>query len=119
MLLKNVASCVLANLIFQVQPVLDRFRDYKRSAALLAFDDLIFAARGLLGDHDDVRRALGARFSRVRCDRGWSKRMVTGCGLGNGSGASGAIRLIGTAVEGDAVREVALILSGRKSASRI
>lgn len=68
LLLQNVASRVLSDLIAQVQPVLERFRDYKRSAALLDFDDLIFAARDLLRDHDDVRRALGARFSRVLVD---------------------------------------------------
>ena len=34
-------------LVRLVQPVMDRFRDYKRSAALLDFDDLIFAARDL------------------------------------------------------------------------
>jgi exodeoxyribonuclease-5 len=67
-LLQNVASRVLSELIAQVQPVLERFRDYKRSAALLDFDDLIFAARNLLRDNDEVRRALGARFSRVLVD---------------------------------------------------
>lgn len=67
-LLQNVASRVLSDLIAQVQPVLERFREYKRSAALLDFDDLIFAARDLLRDHNDVRRALGARFSRVLVD---------------------------------------------------
>ncbi|WP_339913386.1 UvrD-helicase domain-containing protein [uncultured Brevundimonas sp.] len=63
-----VASRVLADLIRQVQPVLRRFREYKRSTALLDFDDLIFAARDLLRDHDDVRRALALRFSRVLVD---------------------------------------------------
>ena len=67
-MLQNVASRVLSDLIAQVQPVLHRFREYKRSAALLDFDDLIFAARDLLRDHDDVRRALAARFSRVLVD---------------------------------------------------
>ena len=57
------ASHVLAALFPIVRPVMDRFRDYKRSAALLDFDDLIFAARDLLRDHDDVRRALAARFT--------------------------------------------------------
>ena len=68
LLLQSVASRVLSDLIAQVQPVLERFRDHKRSAALLDFDDLIFAARDLLRDHDDVRRALGMRFSRVLVD---------------------------------------------------
>ena len=62
------ASHVLAALIPLVRPVMDRYRDYKRSAALLDFDDLIFAARDLLRDHDDVRRALAARFTRVLVD---------------------------------------------------
>ncbi|OAG75615.1 helicase UvrD [Acetobacter malorum] len=67
-LIQNVASRVLADLIGEVRPVLDHFRDYKRSAALLDFDDLIFAARALLRDHDDVRRALADRFSKVLVD---------------------------------------------------
>jgi exodeoxyribonuclease-5 len=67
-LVQNVASRVLSDLIAQVQPVLDRFRDYKRSTAQLDFDDLIFAARDLLRDHDDVRRSLAARFSHVLVD---------------------------------------------------
>ncbi|TGU46790.1 ATP-dependent endonuclease [bacterium M00.F.Ca.ET.152.01.1.1] len=67
-MLQNVASRVLADLIAQVQPVLLRFRDHKRSAALLDFDDLIFAARGLLRDHDDVRRSLATRFAHVLVD---------------------------------------------------
>ena len=67
-MLQNVASQVLADLIDQVNPVLTRFQDYKRSAALLDFDDLIFAARGLLRDHDDVRRSLAHRFAHVLVD---------------------------------------------------
>ena len=67
-LLQSVATRVLADLIHVVRPVIDRFRDYKRSAALLDFDDLIFAARDLLRDHDEVRRALAARFAHVLVD---------------------------------------------------
>src|SRR3546814_11101053 len=55
----------LADLVCLVQPVLDRFRDYKRSTALLDFDDLIFAAPDLLRDHEAVRRALAGRFAHV------------------------------------------------------
>ena len=62
------AARALAELVQLVQPVMDRFRDYKRSAALLDFDDLIFAARALLRDHEAVRRALAARFARVLVD---------------------------------------------------
>ena len=67
-LTQNIASRVLAELIGEVRPVLDHFRNYKRSAALLDFDDLIFAARDLLRDHNDVRRALASRFSKVLVD---------------------------------------------------
>ena len=67
-LLQAVASRVLADLVGLVQPVMQRFRDYKRSAALLDFDDLIFAARDLLRDHDAVRSALASRFAHVLVD---------------------------------------------------
>ena len=63
-----VATHVLADLVPLVGPVMDRFREHKRAAALLDFDDLIFAARDLLRDHDEVRRALAARFSHVLVD---------------------------------------------------
>ena len=63
-----VATHVLADLVPLVEPVMARFREHKRAAALLDFDDLIFAARDLLRDHDDVRRALAARFSHVLVD---------------------------------------------------
>ena len=65
---QSVATRILSDLIRLVQPVMERFRDYKRSAALLDFDDLIFAARDLLRDHDEVRRALAARFTHVLVD---------------------------------------------------
>ena len=67
-LLQAVASRVLADLIRLVRSALERFREHKRSAALLDFDDLIFAARDLLRDHDDVRQALAARFTHVLVD---------------------------------------------------
>ena len=63
-----VAARILADLVSVVQPVMNRFRDYKRSTALLDFDDLIFAARDLLRDHESVRRALAARFTYVLVD---------------------------------------------------
>jgi exodeoxyribonuclease-5 len=67
-LLHAAAARVLADLLQLVQPIMDRFHDYKRSAALLDFDDLIFAARALLRDHEAVRRALGSRFAHVLVD---------------------------------------------------
>ena len=67
-LLQAAASRVLADLVQHVGPVVERFREHKRSAALLDFDDLIFAARDLLHDHDEVRRALAARYTHVLVD---------------------------------------------------
>ena len=63
-----VATRVLDGLVPLVEPVMDLFREHKRAAALLDFDDLIFSARDLLRDHDEVRRALAARFRHVLVD---------------------------------------------------
>ena len=63
-----VATHVLAGLVPLAEPVMDRFREHKRAAALLDFDDLIFSARDLLCDHDEVRRALAARYRHVLVD---------------------------------------------------
>jgi exodeoxyribonuclease-5 len=62
------ASRALTVLIEDTKPILERYRDYKRGSAQLDFDDLIFAARDLLRDHDAVRRALGDRFQYVLVD---------------------------------------------------
>ena len=62
------AARVLSDLLQLVRPVIARFREYKRSAALLDFDDLIFTARDLLRDHHEVRRALAKRFTHVLVD---------------------------------------------------
>jgi len=67
-MLQAVATRVLGDLVQLVSPVIDRFREYKRSTALLDFDDLIFAARDLLRDHEEVRRALASRFAHVLVD---------------------------------------------------
>jgi len=65
---RSVTSRVLSDLTGLVQPAIQRFHDYKRSAGLLDFDDLIFAARDLLRDNDPVRRALAARYAHVLVD---------------------------------------------------
>lgn len=67
-LLQAASSQVLAALIEEARPILHRYRDHKRASAQLDFDDLIFAARDLLRDHDEVRRALGQRFVHVLVD---------------------------------------------------
>ena len=67
-MLEAAAGQVLAAMIDEVGPILRIYRDEKRASAQLDFDDLIFAARDLLRDHDEVRRALGRRFSHVLVD---------------------------------------------------
>jgi ATP-dependent exoDNAse (exonuclease V) beta subunit len=67
-LVQAAAGHTLAALIDEARPILQRYRDYKRASAQLDFDDLIFAARDLLRDHSDVRRALGQRFAHVLVD---------------------------------------------------
>lgn len=44
------------------------YRDYKRQAALLDFDDLLHHARDLLKANEPVRRALAARYPRILVD---------------------------------------------------
>jgi len=67
-LAQAAAGHALAALIAEALPILQRYRDHKRAGAQLDFDDLIFAARDLLRDHDDVRRALAQRFAHVLVD---------------------------------------------------
>lgn len=67
-LTQEAAAAVLAQLVELVRPLTERFVQYKRSAALLDFDDLIHAARDLLRDHEDVRVALGQRYRHVLVD---------------------------------------------------
>jgi len=62
------AGHALAELLEETQPLIEQFRDMKRRSAQLDFDDLIFAARDLLRDHETVRRALGERFQYVLVD---------------------------------------------------
>ena len=62
------ATQILSVLVAECRPIVDRFRAYKRSSALLDFDDLIYAARDLLQHHEEVRRALGKRFAHLLVD---------------------------------------------------
>ena len=62
------AAQLLSRLLDLLQPAIDRFHQNKLAAALLDFDDLIFAARDLLRDHAAVREALAARYRHVLVD---------------------------------------------------
>ena len=62
------ASHVLAGIVASIRPAMRRWRETKRSAAVMDFDDLIVGARDLLRDHETVRRALALRFPRILVD---------------------------------------------------
>ncbi|MYN45905.1 UvrD-helicase domain-containing protein [Pseudoduganella sp. FT93W] len=62
------SAAILAGLARAIQPVLARYQQAKRNAALLDFDDLIFAARALVRDHEPVRQALAQRYRHVLVD---------------------------------------------------
>lgn len=67
-LLQVASGQVLAALIDEARPIQERYREHKRASAQLDFDDLIYAARDLLRDHEVVRQALGQRYARVLVD---------------------------------------------------
>jgi exodeoxyribonuclease-5 len=67
-LVQAAVGHTLEALIHESRPILQRYRDQKRASAQLDFDDLIFAARDLLRDHSEVRRALGRRFAHILVD---------------------------------------------------
>ncbi|ULJ82673.1 UvrD-helicase domain-containing protein (plasmid) [Rhizobium sp. C104] len=67
-LLQAASGQVLATLIDEARPILERYREHKRASAQLDFDDLIYAARDLLRDHEAVRQALGQRYARILVD---------------------------------------------------
>jgi ATP-dependent exoDNAse (exonuclease V) beta subunit len=65
---QNAATLALTILLAELRPVIERFQAFKRSAAVLDFDDLIGGARDLLRRHEDVRRALARRHSHILVD---------------------------------------------------
>ena len=65
---ETAASHLLDALLEEVRPAVTAYRDHKRSTAQLDFDDLIYSARDLLRDHEDIRRALAERYSHLLVD---------------------------------------------------
>ena len=51
-----------------LRPVIAAYRQHKRATAQLDFDDLISSARDLLCQHEDIRVALGKRYTHVLVD---------------------------------------------------
>jgi ATP-dependent exoDNAse (exonuclease V) beta subunit len=67
-LLGAIAGELLSRLCEEMRSLLEDWRHYKRGAALLDFDDLLYTARDLVRDHGSVRRALSQRFRHVMVD---------------------------------------------------
>jgi exodeoxyribonuclease-5 len=67
-LLSAVAAELLARLASEMDELMQDWRSYKRAAALLDFDDLLYTARDLLARHEDIRQALARRFRHVLVD---------------------------------------------------
>jgi exodeoxyribonuclease-5 len=62
------AGEVLARLASSMDGLMSQWHEYKRAAALLDFDDLLYTARKLLERHEPVRQALAKRFRHVLVD---------------------------------------------------
>jgi len=67
-LMAMVAGELLGRIVEAMQGLLHDWRGYKRTAALLDFDDLLYTARDLLAKNEDVRQALAKRFRYVLVD---------------------------------------------------
>ena len=52
----------------EMRSLIKEWHDYKRAAALLDFDDLLYTARDLLVGHEEVRKALAKRYQHVLVD---------------------------------------------------
>jgi len=67
-LMATVAGELLHRIVEAIEGLLLDWGKYKRAAALLDFDDLLYTARDLLAKHEDVRQALAKRFQHVLVD---------------------------------------------------
>ncbi|MCE9658281.1 MAG: UvrD-helicase domain-containing protein [Burkholderiales bacterium] len=67
-LLGKVATALVWTLSSELDEVLEAYSQFKRSAAVLDFDDLLYGARDLVKGHENVRIALSQRFSRILVD---------------------------------------------------
>jgi exodeoxyribonuclease-5 len=67
-LMAMVAGELLARVVSAMGKLMVDWSEYKRSAALLEFDDLLYRAKDLLAKNDLVRQALAKRFQHVLVD---------------------------------------------------
>ena len=63
-----LAGLAVQRFISEFDAIRKLYREYKRDAALLDFDDLLYQARDLLRDHEPVRKALSRRYTHILVD---------------------------------------------------
>ena len=63
-----LAGLAVHRFILEFETIRKLYREYKRNAALLDFDDLLYQARDLLRDHESVRKALSRRYTHILLD---------------------------------------------------
>jgi CRISPR-associated exonuclease Cas4 len=64
----KISAAVLAGIDNELAEILRDYDDYRRSAAVLDFDDLITKAHALIEGHDDIRIALSKQYRHILVD---------------------------------------------------
>jgi CRISPR-associated exonuclease Cas4 len=67
-LMGRIANAIIGSLSVELDHVLAEYEAFKRRAAVLDFDDLLFTCRDVLRAHPRVRAAASERFSRILVD---------------------------------------------------
>ena len=67
-LVGHIASCLVCTLSSSLDQLLTSYRDGKRAAAVLDFDDLLLHVRNLVRCQDNVRKAIGRRYKFILID---------------------------------------------------
>jgi len=67
-LVGHIACCLVCTLSSSLDHLLKGYRDSKRAAAVLDFDDLLLHVRDLVRCQDDVRQAIGRRYKFILID---------------------------------------------------
>jgi CRISPR-associated exonuclease Cas4 len=67
-LVGHIASCLVCALSSSLDQLLAGYRDSKRAAAVLDFDDLLLHVRDLVRSQGDVRQAIGRRYKFILID---------------------------------------------------
>jgi CRISPR-associated exonuclease Cas4 len=67
-LMGRIATAIIGSFSVELDGVLEDYEDFKRRAAVLDFDDLLYTCRQVLRDFPVVRSTAGERFSRILVD---------------------------------------------------